>query len=142
MERSDRTDNSQLHIQTSELSETAPSRRNRTPLQFLIVLPLILATPALAQARVPVSDPVIASSPASDPRAALFESGQRRYLLGDWGGKKAWLAEKGVTFDFFYISDTQANPSGECNKLKLGGKELAEPSTLISNREQRNQKCS
>src|SRR5438270_13301605 len=45
MERSDRTENSKLHVQTSELSETAP--RNRTRLRFLIVLPLILATPPL-----------------------------------------------------------------------------------------------
>jgi hypothetical protein len=120
MERSDRTENFQLHIQTTELSETAPRRRNRTPLRFLIVLPLMLAMPALAQVRVPVSNPVIASSPASDPRAALFESGQRRYLLGDWGGKRAWLAEKGVTFDFFYTSDMQANPSGGMQQTQAG----------------------
>lgn len=36
----------------------------------------------------------------------------RQYLFGDWGGKRSALAEKGITFDFFYISDMQANPSG------------------------------
>ena len=36
----------------------------------------------------------------------------RQYFLGDWGGERSALAEKGITFDFFYITDLEANPSG------------------------------
>ena len=30
----------------------------------------------------------------------------RPYLLGDWGGTRTWLAERGVQFNFGYVSDT------------------------------------
>ena len=50
----------------------------------------------------------------------MFDGIQRRYLLGDWGGKRTWLAEKGVTFDFFYVSDMQANPSGGLQQTQAG----------------------
>jgi len=33
------------------------------------------------------------------------EMSNRKYLLGDWGGERSKLEEKGVVFDFFYISD-------------------------------------
>ena len=36
----------------------------------------------------------------------------RQYLFGDWNGERARLAEKGVTFAFYYISDLQGNPTG------------------------------
>jgi porin len=36
----------------------------------------------------------------------------QHYLLGDWGGERSRLAEDGVTFDFHYISDMLANPTG------------------------------
>jgi len=36
----------------------------------------------------------------------------RKYLLGDWGGKRDELAEMGVVFDFYYVTDMQANPTG------------------------------
>ena len=36
----------------------------------------------------------------------------QKYLLGDWGGERTKLANKGVTFDFHYIADFLANPSG------------------------------
>ena len=36
----------------------------------------------------------------------------RKYLLGDWGGKRSALAEKGITFDFHYVTDMLANPTG------------------------------
>jgi porin len=120
MGRSDRIENFQLHFQTSELAETAPRCRKKTLLRFLIVLPLMLAMPALAQVSVQMSDPGTARSAVSDPSSRLFERSQRRYLLGDWGGKRAWLAEKGVTFDFFYISDMQANPSGGMQQTQAG----------------------
>jgi carbohydrate-selective porin OprB len=44
----------------------------------------------------------------------------RKYLFGDWGGGRSALAEKGVTFDFFYISDMQANPSGGLQQTEAG----------------------
>ena len=37
----------------------------------------------------------------------------QQYLFGDWGGTRTRLAEeKGVKFDFFYVSDLLANPKG------------------------------
>jgi porin len=36
----------------------------------------------------------------------------RQLLLGDWGGARNALAEKGITFDFFYITDVQRNFAG------------------------------
>lgn len=57
---------------------------------------------------------------ASDPGSTVFDGSQRRYLLGDWGGKRTWLAEKGVRFDFFYVSDMQANPSGGLQQTQAG----------------------
>lgn len=47
---------------------------------------------------------------ASDPDSMSLAN--RKYLLGDWGGKRSELAEKGVTFDFYYITDLLANPTG------------------------------
>jgi porin len=48
----------------------------------------------------------------TDRGTLLSDTRPRRYLFGDWGGKRTALAEKGITFDFFYISDMQANSSG------------------------------
>ena len=66
--------------------------------------------------------PSAQQAPPRLPTRALhaFESSQRRYLLGDWGGKRTSLAEKGVTFDFFYISDMQANPTGGMQQTQAG----------------------
>ena len=44
----------------------------------------------------------------------------RKYLFGDWGGERSTLAEKGITFNFFYISDMQANPSGGLQQTEAG----------------------
>src|SRR5271168_445085 len=44
----------------------------------------------------------------------------QKYLSGDWGGERSALAEKGVTFDFFYVSDLQANPSGGLEQREVG----------------------
>jgi carbohydrate-selective porin OprB len=52
--------------------------------------------------------------------STLFEIPSRQYLFGDWGGKRSKLAEKGVNFDFFYISDMQANPSGGLQQTQTG----------------------
>jgi carbohydrate-selective porin OprB len=74
------------------------------------VLTLILVGPLLAQT----------NSPASDDGGALFEMRPRQYLFGDWGGKRTALEEKGVKFDFFYIADLEANPSGGLQQTKAG----------------------
>jgi porin len=53
------------------------------------------------------------SSDVSDDRP-------RQYLFGDWGGERSSLASKGVTFDFFYVSDLQANPVGGLEQTQAG----------------------
>lgn len=58
--------------------------------------------------------------PAQTNAAALDAGGSRQYLLGDWNGTRSKLMEKGVAFDFFYISDLEANPSGGVQQTKAG----------------------
>ncbi len=36
----------------------------------------------------------------------------RRNLFGDWNGERTRLAEKGVTFECYYITDLEDNPAG------------------------------
>src|SRR5271163_4215262 len=59
-----------------------------------------------------------ASPPNSDPPAPSFFT--QKYLFGDWGGERSALAAKGVTFDFFYVADLQANPSGGLEQREVG----------------------
>jgi porin len=54
------------------------------------------------------------------PDIGLLDISSRRYLLGDWAGKRSALEEKGVTFDFFYIADLQANSSGGMRHARAG----------------------
>jgi porin len=75
-----------------------------------LVLLLIFAVPLVAQTN--------AATP--DVANTLFEIPSRQYLFGDWGGKRTALEEKGVKFDFFYISDMQANPSGGLRQTQAG----------------------
>jgi carbohydrate-selective porin OprB len=60
------------------------------------------------------------SAPPGDPQASSTELLSRKYALGDWGGERSALAEKGITFDFFYITDLQANPSGGIQQRQAG----------------------
>jgi porin len=66
--------------------------------------------------------PLLAQTNAATPDVGntLFEIPSRQYLFGDWGGKRSKLAEKGVSFDFFYISDLEANPSGGMQQTQAG----------------------
>ena len=57
---------------------------------------------------------------AADPLLSSIHSQTQQYLFGDWGGKRSALAEKGITFDFFYISDLLANPSGGVQQTQGG----------------------
>lgn len=81
---------------------------------------LILAIPAFPQANGPSALGAESASAALGPSLVQLERSQQRYLLGDWGGKRTSLAEKGVTFDFFYISDMQANPTGGRQQTQAG----------------------
>src|SRR5579864_3844772 len=66
--------------------------------------------------------PLLAQTNAATPDVGntLFEIPSRQYLLGDWGGQRSKLAEKGVSFDFFYIADLEANPSGGMEQTQTG----------------------
>lgn len=105
------------HVAASVATDVAPDaeRRggNRTHQQqwlWCVVLLLTLIVPAWAQVQLPVED--LAPPPLAS------QSG--KYLLGDWGGERTALAEKGITFDFFYIADLQANPSGGLRQSQAG----------------------
>ena len=74
-----------------------------------IILSLMLFPPVWAQ-----------NSVAPESVSPSIEIKSRQYLLGDWGGERSALAEKGITFDFFYISDMQANPSGGLQQTEAG----------------------
>src|SRR5262245_41409645 len=67
-----------------------------------LLLPLAMILPTWAQTEAPGHAPAVTS----------FDSPTRQYLFGDWGGLRSGLAEQGVVFDFFYISDSQGNPIG------------------------------
>jgi porin len=43
-----------------------------------------------------------------------------RYLFGDWDGKRSELASRGIIFDFFYVTDLQANPVGGIRQTEAG----------------------
>jgi porin len=75
-----------------------------------LFLPLILVVPACAQIRVS----------AFDGGTPLFDTRPRQYLFGDWAGKRTALAEKGIAFDFFYITDLQGNPTGGIQQTAAG----------------------
>src|ERR1700754_5170599 len=42
----------------------------------------------------------------------IYEPPGRKYLLGDWGGERMKLENKGVVFDFFYTTDALSSLSG------------------------------
>ena len=78
---------------------------SRQPLRlrftFTLILFLISAAPMRAQ-----------NALVEDPQPPPAELSSRKYALGDWGGVRSTLEEKGITSDLFYITDLQANPSG------------------------------
>src|SRR5882762_11218341 len=62
---------------------------------------------------------LLAQDPPSDSVKQGVKSGAtetdqpqgRRYLLGDWGGERSKLEDKGVVFDFFYTTDALSSLS-------------------------------
>jgi len=83
------------------------ARTRRASLTLLAAL--IFLTPAWAQ-----------NASAQDKNDSLFGLPSRQHLFGDWGGERTALAEKGLTFDFFYISDLEANPTGGLEQAQAG----------------------
>jgi carbohydrate-selective porin OprB len=76
---------------------------------LFLALPLIVGPPVWAQNALP-----------AEPSAASSGLLSRQYLFGDWGGERSALAEKGISFDFFYITDMQANPAGGAQQAYAG----------------------
>ncbi len=76
----------------------------------ILLLLILLLLGASAQAQ---------NAPPSSPSPSA-EFSSRQYLFGDWGGERSALAERGITFDFFYITDMQANPSGGLQQTYAG----------------------
>ena len=77
---------------------------------LIIICLLFLATPALAQDSVQNNAVAVAGDGGGDqantPAPVAQNLWNRQYLLGDWGGARTRLEEeKGIKFDFFYISD-------------------------------------
>src|SRR6266446_8381311 len=52
----------------------------------------------------------------SGPDSHETGQGPHGHLLGDWGGLRPYLFERGVRFDFQYISDSLANIEGDRNE--------------------------
>jgi carbohydrate-selective porin OprB len=78
-----------------------------------LLLALIFFAPAWAQ-----------NTPPQDQSASLFGFPSRQHLFGDWGGERTALAEKGIAFDFFYITDLEANPTGGLQQAQAGWERL------------------
>ena len=76
---------------------------------FVFALAVMCFPPAWAQ-----------NASSQDQNASLFGLPSRQHLFGDWGGERTALAEKGLTFDFFYISDMEANPTGGLEQVQAG----------------------
>lgn|SRR5215469_7730668 len=74
-----------------------------------LVLPVIFAVPLLGQ-----------TNTAPDAGNPSFDIPSRQYLFGNWGGKRTALEEKGIKFDFFYVADLEAKPSGGLQQTKAG----------------------
>jgi porin len=93
-------------------SSPCSRRTNRcwSPIGILILL--LAFAPGLTFGQSDAATPQ-SSNEASDARP-------RQYLFGDWDGERTSLASKGVTFDFFYVADLQANPVGGLEQTQVG----------------------
>lgn len=65
----------------------------------------IFASPAYSQSAL--------EEPLSGPDNHETGQGPRGHLFGDWGGERSRLSERGVNFDFQYISDSLWNVKSE-----------------------------
>jgi len=104
---------------TTFLQCLAKFAAQRQHILLCFILLLLLGTSAQAQIAQLSEDN--ASTPSPSPELlSRHELLSRPYLLGDWGGERSALAEKGITFDFFYITDMQANPTGGIQQSYAG----------------------
>ena len=100
-----------------ETPVAAAKARSPIALVWLLLLACLFpVTPAFSQE---LTDPPSAASPAGTP-SPEFNFASRQYLLGDWGGVRSKLAEQGVKFDFYFISDLEANPTGGLQHTRAG----------------------
>ncbi len=102
-----------LRLQESLGECFTPTRVQRAAsfgLILLVLFCLVSVIPAFAQA------PANATSDASTD----FNFMSRPYLLGDWGGERSKLEERGVKFTFYYVADLLANPTGGEKQSEAG----------------------
>jgi carbohydrate-selective porin OprB len=76
--------------------------RKLSVLLFLAVTLAGLSTIAIGQS----------SDSTSATKDKTYNLATSKYLFGDWGGARTKAEEKGVTFDFFYVSDLLDNVKG------------------------------
>ncbi|HET6930219.1 MAG TPA: carbohydrate porin [Candidatus Acidoferrum sp.] len=101
-------------IEKLTASENSPRRRlDLRGAGRRVLLTLLLAAFVFALA-------FVRTGSAQEQSVSLFGLPERQHLLGDWGGERTALAEKGLTFDFFYITDLEANPSGGLEQAQAG----------------------
>jgi porin len=99
----------QNYLEAAEiLRRVRPGVRTRRVL-LIFSFALILIAPSWTQ-----------RAAAQDQNASFFGLPTRQHLFGDWGGERTALAEKGLTFDFFYIADLEANPTGGLQQAQAG----------------------
>jgi hypothetical protein len=89
---------------------TPESRKHGGKSAFLLFLALSCSTTVFAQ-----SD---ASQYAGGDVCSEHQT--RTHLFRDWDGERSALALRGITFDFFYVADLQANPIGGLEQTKAG----------------------
>jgi len=74
-----------------------------------LAIGLLGLTVHLAPAAQAGQDSQVTSAATQGSSPSLWD---QQYLFGDWGGKRTWLADEGVRFDFNNIGDFQADVSG------------------------------
>lgn len=101
-----------LHLRESLNKYFTPTRvRRATSFGLMLLLFCVISViPAFAQSP--------ANAPNNTPAGFHFSSLQ--YLLGDWGGERSKLEEHGVKFNFFYVADLLANPTGGLKQSEAG----------------------
>jgi porin len=70
----------------------------------------------------PQSNPEIQQDVQSKEKAHHADIWHRKYLFGDWNGKRMTLERKGITFDFYYMADALGNPYGGRADLGVWGR--------------------
>ena len=76
----------------------------RLLLALLVISSCMFAVPAMAQTQ---------EETLSGPDSHETGQGPHGHLFGDWGGERSRLLERGVRFDFQYVSDSLANVDSE-----------------------------